>query len=154
MKCGLVGTWADIKSQPCKSRPAQEQLSPTPVQNGSRSDPSNLLGSELEKALDAEDHKSAMEIVDLMELQAQTEKLEDEELALSLMEEELRMLELTEQLDQLEIHEQAEIQAEVEKQVMDESLKVAVVARPPATPLASSTPTPTVKPPVPQEPSQ
>ena len=148
-----MGTWTFIKSQPCPSRPVQEQPSPAPVENGSRCDPANLLGSELEKALDAEDHKSAMEIVDLMELQEKAEKLEDEELALTLMEEELRMLELTEQLHQLEIQEQAEIQAEVEKQVMDESLKVAKVARPPATPLVSSTPTPTVKPPAPKEPS-
>ena len=83
-----------------------------------------------------------MEIMTLLEIQHEHDKIEDEELALQMMEEELKILEMTEQLHKLEmqaLEEQETIQMNYAK-----DLSMKDVARPPARPLVSSTPVPAV----------
>ena len=105
------------------------------------------MSSKLDQSLKEGDNTKAMEIVDMMELQVAEERLQDQELALQLqlMEEEILMLEMSEQMHQLELMqlvEQEELQASA---VLKDSMKN---DRPPATPMASTTPIPVIKNPV------
>ena len=92
----------------------------------------DLLSAQLCEALESEDNTQALEIVGVMELQDAQERLEDQELALTLLEEELHMLELSEQLDKLQLDEG--------------SKKVMETLRPPATPATAMTLPPIVMP--------
>lgn len=153
LKCGLLGSWSWIKSQECRWKPPTPKVCVPAEPSGSGSDgpsdPSSVLSAELDAALHAGDNETAQELMTLMELEHQHGKLEDEELALQIMEEELRMLELSEQMQALELQtlkEQEEIQTFYAMKVSEK--EAASVARPPATPMASMTPTPCLKKPV------
>jgi len=150
LKCGLLGSWQWIKSQECSWKPPTPKVcvpaEPSGGASDGPSDPSSLLSAELDAALQAGDNETAQELMTLMELEQQHDKLEDEELALQIMEQELQMLELSEQLQQLELQtlkEQEDIQTFYAMKVSEK--EVASVARPPATPLASKTPAPCVE---------
>ena len=105
-------------------------------------DHTKSLSAELDQALQAGKSEEAMEIMTLLEIQHEHEKVEDEELALQMMEEELKILEMEEQLQQLEMQALEEQETIQMNYVKDLSLKEH--ARPPARPLASSTPVPPV----------
>ena len=144
LKCGLRGSWDSIKSQECRS----QQPTPSPMEvieaNPDKTvvDHTKSLSAELDQALQAGKSEEAMEIMTLLEIQHEHDKIEDEELALQMMEEELKILEMTEQLHKLEmqaLEEQETIQMNYAK-----DLSMKDVARPPARPLVSSTPVPAV----------
>ena len=144
LKCGLLGSWDWIKSQPCKSpkptpSPVEEKVNnPSPVVDHTWG-----LSEELDQALQAGKPEEAMEIMTLMEIQHENEKREDEEVLMQIMEEELKILEMTEQLMNLGLVADQELADIQMKYAMDLSLKDHVV-RPPASPSTSVTPIPVV----------
>ncbi|CAL1165442.1 unnamed protein product, partial [Cladocopium goreaui] len=143
------------ESEPEESDPVVEecrsqQPTPSPMEvieaNPDKTvvDHTKSLSAELDQALQAGKSEEAMEIMTLLEIQHEHDKIEDEELALQMMEEELKILEMTEQLHKLEmqaLEEQETIQMNYAK-----DLSMKDVARPPARPLVSSTPVPAVCP--------
>ena len=93
-KCGLLGSWALIKSLPCNAR------KPDGCENS--------MVSKLDAAIKDGNAEAAHEALDEMEMKMTLQSIQDEEIALQLMEEELllhEMIELQEQMKALELEE-------------------------------------------------
>lgn len=146
-KCGILGSWTWIKSQPCPGKPkTTETFKPSPgataMTEGARTESSQkVLGEMLDKALEVGDNQQAFAIVDQMETLEAEQLLADQELMLQLLEEELALENAIGEFEKLQLEDEKALEEAVELSMQplskEDGLDKAKTnpTRPPATPL-------------------